>query len=461
MAIGERLERLTARATRWAGSPAERAPTGLGRAAGSVSLGARAFLHDEPRQRAAALAFHALLALVPVLALVFSVLGGFGARETFIHDTVRPWMDDFVGSSPGGTRTLTDAFAQLLDLARGVDFGAIGLLGLVMLAWLVGLLLGRLESALNEIWGVHQPRTFVRRVVDYAATLLAIPLGIMVVLSVGHMGLIDGAPRFVQRVVVHLVGGTMACVALTGLYIIVPNRRVRFSSAALGGVLAGSLWYVTLTVYAGFQIGVTRYNLLFSGFAAVPLFLVWTFVSFLLILFGAEVAAGHQSPSTVRFRLHPLERGHARRREIAANAIAVLVDAFHRGTGPLTQQEIAERVDAAEPLVEEVLCPFVETGQLLRIADRDAYAVAQPLDAMTLAELLDVIDGHDGAEEAREDAAASGVSPDPSGRRVTDALAALRRSAHADPANLTLGELVPGGDASAGRGLQRPGGCDG
>jgi membrane protein len=77
--------------------------------------------------------------------------------------------------------------------------------------------------------------------------------------------------------------------AFTGLYIFMPNTRVNFRAALVGGILGGTLWQLAQWVYVNFQVGVTRYNAIYGTLAALPIFMVWIYVSWLIVLFGLEV----------------------------------------------------------------------------------------------------------------------------------------------------------------------------
>lgn len=410
----------------------------LRRVARIVILALRGFIRDAGFHHASALAFDTVLALVPLLVIVIGTLRGLGAYQLFVDTTIEPWIDQTFGPSPDGVVTLREAFMQVLELGEHADLEALGFVGFVVLLYLVLILLTTVETTLNRIWGAKKPRTLMRRAVDYAAILFVLPLGLIFATALGStVGDFAslGPLRSVVRLSVAVAG---ASAVLTFLYLVMPHTRIRFGSALLGGIVAGLLWHGGLVAYATFQLGVARYNALYSSFATLPLFLVWIFVSWLVVLFGAEVAAAHQDERAFRWRVREGEASAHTRRQLGLHFGAAIAEAFVSGDLPPTLDQLATSAAVPVRLAEGVLSDLADRGLLLK-AERSgqaAYVLARDPGAVRLSHLLAAIDRTDDPDVLGESA------HDPHSLRLDALLSRLDASMVEAPANLTLAELV-------------------
>ena len=187
--------------------------------------------------------------------------------------------------------TLREAFTEIFELVEHADIAGLGLIGLVAIIYLVWAVLRTIEFSLNSVFGVAQPRPVGAALKIYAVILFIVPVcvALIAVLLAARDRLERSGPFLETTLEVGSVA--IACLGITLFYVITPNKRVPAGCALLGAVAAAALGYgaFALQVYA--QLGVFRYNALYSGFAIVPLFLLWIFFSWLAILFGAELAA--------------------------------------------------------------------------------------------------------------------------------------------------------------------------
>jgi membrane protein len=183
-------------------------------------------------------------------------------------------------------------------------------------------------------------------------------------------------------------------VGLTSLYWVMPHRRVHLRSAFFGGFVAGVSWYIVLSVHVHFQIGVARYNALYSTFAAVPLFLVWLFISWIVVLFGAELAAADDNPMQHAWRIQGKEIDHASRLFIALSGLITIAERHLAAGAPLSLSRLAGKINLPEPLVQRELLPFVKT-EVIVVAERQGdptYTLARDVDAVKLGDLLQMLE---------------------------------------------------------------------
>ena len=403
----------------------------------------RGFLSNRLTVRAAALTYYSVLSIVPFLAFAFAVLKGFGAYASFIDGTVRPYLQQTFGGNPA----LLDSIERILVFVDHTDVSRLGVLGLVVLAYTSVSLLSSVEDTLNEIWGARTARSFMRRVTDYITLLVTTPLLVAtagaalttaessrVVLFVrealGLGGLIDLILRFASLAVVG--------VAFFAVYEILPNARVRPLSAAVGAAVAAVLWQIALVLYVRFQVGVSGYSALYSVMAAIPIFLVWTYVSWVVVLAGAQVAASHQNERLVRQRFRARQTDQALRETLAVVIAAHVARDFLSGSPPRDAASLASLADVPALTVEETLDALVRAGLLARTTNGEAagFLPARDLDGIRAQDLRDAL---------RRDALAEGVRAEldrhlgPELHRVLEATEAERRSS---PQNVTLRELA-------------------
>jgi len=256
--------------------------------------------------RAAALTYTTVLSLVPFLAIAFAVLKGFG-----VQNALEPVLLKVVGESS------REVVIRIIGYVNNTNVKSLGLIGLLTLLVTVINLLTSIEEAFNAICGVSETRSLQRRFSDYLSVVVVGPVLLMVAMSMTSS---LQSQWLVQWLINHTVLGDAILllfrlvpyvsiwIAMTFLYSYIPNVKVPLRSALLGGVAAGTIWQLTQWAYFHFQVGVANYNAIYGALAALPIFLVWIYVSWLIVLFGLELVRSHeeQRPSYLPPRRAPL-----------------------------------------------------------------------------------------------------------------------------------------------------------
>lgn len=310
--------------------------------------------------RAAALTYYTVLSMVPFLAFAFAVIKGFGAYARFIDHTVRPYLHATFGANP----PLLAALETVLDFVQDTDVARLGTAGVLVLVYGAVSLLSNIESALNAIWGARSERSLLRQVTDYTTLIVTTPLLMLVATTFATAAQSSEVVTFLRNtwalglVIDFLLGIASLLVtiaAMIALYIILPNVKVRTSSAMLGGLVSGLLWQAALLVHVNSQAGVARYNALYSGFVALPIFLVWTYISWIVVLIGGLVAASHQNERAARQHLRAEAVDQALREALALAIIARITSKFLAGEARPTSAALAEQFEVSPIVVEDVL----------------------------------------------------------------------------------------------------------
>lgn len=345
------------------------------------------FLDDQCLIRASALAFSTLLSIVPFFALAFAVLKGFG-----VQNTLEPFILDKVAA---GSHEIVD---KIVTYINNTKVGSLGAIGLAALFVTVVTLLGNVEEAFNAIWGVRETRSFYRKFSDYLSVLVSGP--ILLFAAVSTTTTIE-SQAFVQWVMGYtylgdallalfrLVPYLSIWIALVFLYMFIPNTKVRFRSALVGGIIAGTIWQGAQWGYIHFQVGVAKYNAIYGTLAVLPVFMVWLYASWVIVLFGGEVVYAHQHLRTFRREVRTPAISSAARERLALAVIYEISVAFHNDRPAWSITGLAEHLDVPERSVRELLECLEDEGVLAAgCGDDPLYLPARDLEHIRVGEVL-------------------------------------------------------------------------
>ncbi|MFZ2948980.1 MAG: YihY/virulence factor BrkB family protein, partial [Desulfuromonadaceae bacterium] len=312
--------------------------------------------------RAAALTYTTVLSLVPFLAIAFSVLKGLGAQNA-----LEPLLQQIAGDSE-------ETISRIIAYVNNTNVKSLGAIGLVLLVLTVISLMGSIEEAFNAVWGVRETRSLQRRFSDYLSVVIVGPILLLAATSMT-------SSLQSQWILLWLIQNTYlgdailllfrflpylsVWIAMVFLYIFIPNTRIRFASAVTGGVIAGTAWELAQWGYFHFQVGVANYNAIYGTLAAVPIFLVWIYTSWLIVLFGLEIVFAHQH------RGHGISGNGAVRLTATAReqlAVALLVQVglhFQKGGHPPSAQLLAAELNMPLMPLETVFDDLERLGYLV------------------------------------------------------------------------------------------------
>jgi len=368
-----------------------------------IVLSLREFGGNNCAQRASSLTFFSLLSIVPIFAMAFGVAKGFGLDK---HLETRV-MEQFHGQEEVITRLIQFAQAMLENTQGGVVAG----IGVLFLFWTIIRMLSNIEQAFNQIWGVTVERTWGRKFIDYLSLFLICPIlfilssSLTVYVTTEIQGITQSS-RFLGyfREIIIPILQLLPIVIIWGLlsfiYIFMPNTKVNFSSGILGGIVGGTIYHIVQFVYINFQIGVSSHGAVYGSFAALPLFLIWLQLSWLIVLYGGEIAFAHQHEETYEFEP---DCNHVSRR--FKNLICLLitqlcVKRFQKGETPLNISEISRRLDIPIRLIRQCVFDLEQAGVLLETEppgmkeQNDFYVPARNIDDLTTAGILSVLEKH-------------------------------------------------------------------
>lgn len=253
-----------------------------------ITLSIREFVQGRVINKASALTYSTLLAIIPILAILFAIARGFGL-DNLLEEQLRTGLE---GQAIAAETLLSFIDSYLSQAKNGVFIGV----GIIMLFYTVLLLTHNMEQTFNSIWQVKKLRSLYRKMTDYFSMLLLLPL--LILLSSGISIFMSTFMKTMEeytllapviKSLVRLTPYVLTWGMFTALYIFMPNTKVKFKYAILPGILAGSAFQAFQYLYIGSQIWVSRYNAIYGSFAAIPMFLLWTQISWSICLFGAQL----------------------------------------------------------------------------------------------------------------------------------------------------------------------------
>jgi len=336
-------------------------------AARVLTIVVRDFVRDNCLLRASALTFATLLSVVPMLAFAFSVLKGMG-----IQNRLEPLLMEHlnVGSEA--------VVARIIEYINNTNVGRLGTVGLGMLLMTVLALLSNIEKSFNYIWGVNETRTLLRRFADYFSVLAFAPLLMVVAISVTatvqnlalvvelrNSGLVGNLVSLTFKMLPYLA----LWIAFSFLYLFMPNIRVKVGAAILGGIFGGTLWQLVQLGYVHFQVGVARYNAIYGTMAVLPIFMVWMYISWIIVLLGAELSATVQNLESLSHKLRASRRPVRRPDIIGLAVMLCVVRAFRSGQTPIPVWQMATRLDLLVGQVETIAEELCAIGMLTRVEE--------------------------------------------------------------------------------------------
>jgi membrane protein len=338
-----------------------------------ILLALREFQSNRCQLNASALSFYLLLSIVPLVAMSFGIAKGFGFDQLF----EKQLLLKFPGQEQSITQIITFANNFLTDIHGGIIAGV----SVIVLFWTVIQVLNSIEMSFNEIWGIKTSRSFSRKISDYLSMMLIGPFFLiissavtvflntqltMLVKHLTFLGVVDSMILCALNLLPYVVIWFL----FTFIYIFMPNTKVRLSSAAIGGVIAGTIYQLVQVLYIQSQIRVGTINVIYGSFAALPLFLVWLQISWRVVLFGAEVSFAHQNVETYEFEQDCLMVSHSFKHLLSLYVATILVKRFVNGQPPLSAVQISDLLDIPIRLVQDILFELTETGIVTEIRER-------------------------------------------------------------------------------------------
>lgn len=389
--------------------------------------------------RSAALTFYTLMSLVPVVALVFAVVKGFGLAEGLEQNLyeVLPQSPEVIDYVVG--------FAQKA-LAR-TQGGWVALVGVLTLFWAVIKVFGSIEDAFNNIWEVRSTRSAARKYGDYIAVVVVAPILWVISSSMGNYAAeilgVAGSPAL--EVLSRAGSLVVAWVMFTFIYVVLPSTKVRFTAALTAGVVAGTAFVLFQWGYVYLQRWMTSYNAIYGSFAALPLFLLWMQISWEILLLGGELSFAYQNVARFDEERESLLVSYDCRRKLMVGVMVLVSRAFRDGRGAVSFSEIRDRLDVPTRIMNNILYTLVQARMLSEIrtegTDYDLeYAPARDISTLRVYDILSAVDSHGFGRDTID------MRSNRELRRCAEVVERLKDVTRASAENVLLTELMDGAE---------------
>ena len=343
--------------------------------------------------RAMSLVYTTLLSLVPLLAISFSVLKGFG-----VHNQIEPLLLGVL--EPLGEKGV-EITGRVIGFVENVKAGVLGSLGFALLIYTVISLMQKIERAFNDVWYVTRHRTLARRFSDYISVLIIGPVLVFSSLGITASAMsttvVESLTAFQPfGAIVGLIGSLLpfllVVLAFTFINVFMPNTKVQVRSALVGATVSGVLWQLTGWAFAALVVNSAKYAAIYTGFATLVVFMIWLYLSWLILLVGASIAFYHQHPEYMTVRRGALSLSNRVKERLALTIVSLIGSNSYRGEDPWTAEGLTQNLNLPGEAAESILQALELNGILSRTADDPpAYIPKRPWETTPVRDVLDAV----------------------------------------------------------------------
>jgi len=336
------------------------------------------------------LVYATLLSLVPLIAFAFAVLKAFGAHrelEPVIYEFFKP-----MGASAG------EFTRKVMEFADSVSTGVVGSLGLALLLWTLLGTIKKVEDGFNFLWRVEHARSFARRVTEYVALLIVGPIVVVSFIGLSHNALDTASAGFGRYVpffdrmtawAIEVSPYFMVASIFTAVYMFVPNTKVKWKPALIGGITAGILWAAVGKLFTALVVFSTRLTIVYAGFAIIVAALLWTYFGWLILLVGAQLSFYVQNRNYLRLGLTELRMSAVQRETLTLKVMYLIARSYHDGKTRWSVDSIAHELGMPGIAISRIV-NALEGAHLITLADDERLLPARDLSNISIQEIMDI-----------------------------------------------------------------------
>lgn len=365
-----------------------------------VIIAIKSYGKDNTAIHASALTYFSMLSIVPVIAVGFAIAKGFGLENL---------LEEEIAKSLAGQKEVS---VYLLNFAKSMlgttKGGILAIVSISVLLYTVLKLFHQIEISFNNIWKVERSRSFIRKFTDYLSITLIAP--ILIILSgtvnvyittiLKDFSQTTDYFEFISPIIffsVKMIPYFLIWILFTLLYLIMPNKGVKFTHAFIAGLIAGTAYQLIQFYYINFQIGFSRYNAMYGSFAALPLFLIWLQISWNVVLLGAQIAAAFENIKSFGYKeAYPL-LSQANKRILSLLVLKKIVMKFKTDEPPPSARNLSEESQLPLLYVSNIVDELSEAGLIARVSNNkmpDTFQPARDISLMNFAEVIEKLNAH-------------------------------------------------------------------
>lgn len=353
------------------------------------------FKNDLCPLRASALTFYTMLSIVPVIAMLFGIAKGFDFEKVLQEKLLEqiPQQETMM-------LQLIDFAQNMLSSTKG---GVVAGMGIAVLFFTVIKMVANIEDSFNHIWKVEKGRPIVRKINDYLSVLLLAPVLLIISSSitvfmkakVSDLTSYEYIPDHGVSLVLYVLN-YVPFVIIWGLFsfvfIFLPNTKVKFKPGIIAGLITAVLYHLLQWAHISLQLGVSSYNVIYGGFAALPLFVIWLQIAWMIVLFGSELSFFFQYHEAYRHKEKITELSFSLQKILALKITHLIINEFSQNAEPLNAFDISSRLSLPITFVIEILNKLIKSRIIVKAKYADeqeaVFIPAQDINAITVASVF-------------------------------------------------------------------------
>lgn len=334
-----------------------------------------------------ALTFYSLLTIVPVIAIAFVVTRGFGIEKLIKDELYKSFflqgeiLDQILIFSE---KTLENTKGELI---AGT--------GILFLIWSVIKIFSAVEKSFNEIWKVEESRSLVRKLTDYMSLIFLFPL--VIVLSNGLSAILQ---IFILKIypgwigILNFIPQVLIIIFFTLIYLIIPNTKVKLSTAFIAGLFSGIVFQITQSVFIYLQVSLLNYNAIYGSFSLIPIFILWQKIVWFIVLLGAHLSFIIQNSYKYSYTMNEINLNFSSKRDISIICIYYLIKNYEENKPPMSTNELAHKLGIAIGVTQEILNMLVKLSFIVEIvtsSDERKYKFSKNIEILSMGYIISQI----------------------------------------------------------------------
>jgi len=364
-----------------------------------IILSVQGFSRDLCQLRASALTLYTLLSIVPVIALLFGIAKGFGFEKKLEQQLLEQASDQDTMMLQ-----LIEFSENMLSSTKG---GVVAGIGIVVLFWTVIKVIGNIEESFNHIWKIKNNRVWSRKLSDYLSLMMFAPvllimsssITVFVKTQVTWLVEVIHLPAFGTKMVLYVMGYSplvIMTLLFTFIFVFMPNQKIDLKAGFIAGVVTGVMYQLVQWAYLALQIGASSYNAIYGSFAALPLFIIWLQMGWMVVLLGCEISFFIQNYDSYRHNEKFSNLSFSLRKNIALQVCHNIVLRFSNGEVAPDAGQIARELSLPVSVVQKSLAALKNSNLIVELNvlenEDTIYQPSRDINSLTISTVINALE---------------------------------------------------------------------
>ncbi len=362
-------------------------------------LSVQGFSRDLCQLRASALTLYTLLSIVPVIALLFGIAKGFE------YDNVL--KEQLLEKSSGQAEMMIQLIEFSQNMLSSTKGGVVAGIGIVVLFWTVIKVIGNIEESFNHIWKIKNNRPLARKLSDYLSLMMLAPvmliasssMTVFVKTQINWLVKVIHLPDFGTKMVLYAMSYSplvIMSLLFTFIFVFMPNQKISLKAGAIAGIVTGIIYTLVQWAYLALQIGASSYNAIYGSFAALPLFLIWLQMGWIVVLFGCEISFYVQNFDSYRHNEKFSNLSLSLKKNIALQVCHSIVMRFSKGEKAPNTEFIASDLLLPVSVVKKSLATLIDSNLVVELNTLEGedilYQPSRDINQLTIAAVINALE---------------------------------------------------------------------